>query len=65
MRSLTSSRIIRPKISTMPRQSNQATTYLEIYQLAVEKKASKTRITSHRKAKSYYLSATRSDRRTN
>lgn len=38
MRSPIGRRIIRPKISTMPRQQNQATAYLQIYQLAVEKK---------------------------
>lgn len=38
MRSPISRRIIRPKLSTMPRQQNQATAYLQIYQLAVEKK---------------------------
>jgi len=38
MRSPIGRRIIRPKISTMPRQKNQATAYLQIYQLAVEKK---------------------------
>ncbi len=37
MRSPISRRIIQPKFSTMPRQKNQATVYLEIYQLAVEK----------------------------
>ncbi len=38
MRSPISRQIIRPKkFSTMPRQKNQATVYLEIYQLAVEK----------------------------
>lgn len=38
MRSPINRRIIQPKISTMPRQKNQATAYLEIYQLAVEQK---------------------------
>ncbi len=37
MRSPISRRTIQPKFSTMPRQKNQATAYLEIYQLAVEK----------------------------
>jgi chromosome segregation ATPase len=30
--------LIRPKISTMPRQKTEATTYLSIYKLSVEKK---------------------------
>jgi len=37
MRSPISRQIIRPKFSTMPRQKNQATVYLELYQLTVEK----------------------------
>lgn len=30
--------LIRPKISTMPRQKTESTTYLSIYKLSVEKK---------------------------
>ena len=37
MRSSIGRRIIRPKLSTMPRQENPATAYLQIYQLEVEK----------------------------